>query len=231
MGPGPAFNVLGEFEGKPVIEVSSAPQEKSVGSLDLLTVSSYGSPGNTPGLFDLVSALFSSDKVVLPLESVYPLNKSSDETEKELTKQFLDSEEEAVKAALNLIGPIEPEPKITFHLEEVGGPSGGLIFALGIIDKLTEGELTGGKSIAGSGTISADGKVGAIGGIRLKMLAAAKAGDRFFLAPKSNCEEVVGFIPSGLQVVPVSSLSEALEVLKVIASDGNLSVFPGCPVQ
>jgi len=103
---------------------------------------------------------------------------------------------------------------IELQLGDVGGPSGGLIFALGIYDVLTEGSLGGKSHIAGTGTITADGKVGPIGGIELKLIAAKKAGATLFLAPAGNCAEVVGQIPDGLSVVIVEDLESALVAIK-----------------
>jgi PDZ domain-containing protein len=103
---------------------------------------------------------------------------------------------------------------IELQLGDVGGPSGGLIFALGIYDVLTEGSLAGKNHIAGTGTITADGNVGPIGGIELKLIAAKDAGATLFLAPAGNCSEVVGQIPEGLSVVIVKDLKSALTAIK-----------------
>ncbi len=103
---------------------------------------------------------------------------------------------------------------IELQLGDVGGPSGGLIFALGIYDVLTEGSLASNSHIAGTGTISSDGKVGPIGGIELKLIAAKNAGAKLFLAPEGNCSEVVGQIPQGLSVVIVSDLKSALSAIE-----------------
>lgn len=102
---------------------------------------------------------------------------------------------------------------ITLQLGDVGGPSGGLIFSLGIIDSLTEGSLAGQTHIAGTGTIDAAGNVGPIGGIELKMIAARNAGASLFLAPSGNCSEVIGQIPSGLDVVIVDNLDFAINAI------------------
>lgn len=228
--PGPTFNVLGQSDGKDVIEVAATEVEQSVGVLDLTTVSTYGSPESTPSLTELIFAFFSSDRIILPLDSVYPLGKTGEETDSEQKDLFRATEHDAVQAAMNELG-LSKTPTVSFHLDDVGGPSGGLIFALGLIDKLTPGQLTGGKSIAGTGTITPDGTVGEIGGIRLKMLAAKRAGDQFFLAPSFNCSDVVGFEPAGLRVIPVATLSDALKALNVIAVDGDLSGFPVCAVK
>ncbi len=103
---------------------------------------------------------------------------------------------------------------ITFGLQNVGGPSAGTMFALAIVDKLTPGPLTGGHMIAGTGTISEKGEVGAIGGIRQKMIGARRAGATLFLAPTKNCDEVVGHVPDGLTVVPVKTLDEAVSAIE-----------------
>jgi PDZ domain-containing protein len=116
-------------------------------------------------------------------------------------------------------------------LNNVGGPSAGMMFALGIIDTLTPGELNGGQDVAGTGTITADGTVGPIGGIRQKMWGALDAGADWFLAPESNCDEVVGHIPGRLKVFAVKTLDDSLDVLEAIRDDGDLSALPTCSVK
>lgn len=117
---------------------------------------------------------------------------------------------------------------VTIQLDNVGGPSAGQMFALGIIDTLTPGELNGGKNVAGTGTIGAAGTVGAIGGIRQKMYGALDAGAEYFLAPASNCDEVVGHIPSGLQVFSVATLDDSLAALTAIREGTDLAALPTC---
>ena len=115
----------------------------------------------------------------------------------------------------------------TFGLSEVGGPSAGSMFALGIVDKLTPGDLTGGKDIAGTGTIALDGAVGPIGGIEQKMAGAKADGSGYFLAPASNCGDVVGHVPDGLEVYAVSTLHEAVTTVEAIAA-GDTSGASTC---
>jgi PDZ domain-containing protein len=103
---------------------------------------------------------------------------------------------------------------IALQLGDVGGPSGGLVFSLGIIDVLTQGSLAGKNHIAGTGTITANGQVGPIGGIELKLIAAKNAGATLFLAPEGNCTEVIGQIPNGLSVVVVKDLKSALRAIE-----------------
>jgi PDZ domain-containing protein len=107
----------------------------------------------------------------------------------------------------------------------IGGPSAGLMFALGIIEKIGPFDLTGGQFIAGTGEIDAKGNVGSIGGIQLKMIAARDAGASVFLAPAGNCGDVNGATPDGLQVIKVSTLHGAVRDLQRV-QDGES--VPSC---
>ena len=124
---------------------------------------------------------------------------------------------------------VEPDMPVTItvNLKDVGGPSAGMMFSLGIIDRLTPGDMTGGTPIAGTGTMSFDGQVGAIGGIQQKMWGAKKDGAEWFLAPRDNCSEVVGHVPDGLRVVSVSTLAEATAAVSSIA-EGSGDTLPTC---
>lgn len=104
--------------------------------------------------------------------------------------------------------------EVTISLADVGGPSAGLMFALGIVDKLTPGELTGGRFVAGTGEITPDGAVGPIGGIPFKMLRASEAGATVFLVPADNCAEALSRTPDGLQLVRVDDLGGAVRALE-----------------
>ena len=121
--------------------------------------------------------------------------------------------------------------EVNIQLQDVGGPSAGQMFALGIIDKLTKGYLNGGQSVAGTGTIAADGSVGAIGGIRQKMWGAVRAGAKYFIAPESNCDEVVGHVPDGLTVIPTKSLHESVLILGSINAGAGPNLLPQCSAK
>lgn len=123
--------------------------------------------------------------------------------------------EDATKGYLGVTLGILADSPITvdFNLDDVGGPSAGLIFSLGIVDKLTAGDLIDGRQITGTGTMDFDGRVGAIGGIEQKLAAAKDGGATLFLAPKDNCDEVVRTTPDGLQVAAVETLAQARQVL------------------
>ncbi|MFI7483328.1 PDZ domain-containing protein [Kocuria sp. M1R5S2] len=117
---------------------------------------------------------------------------------------------------------------VDFELEDVGGPSAGLMFALGIVEELTPGSLAGDRHVAGTGSIAADGDVGPIGGIQQKLSGAAESGADLFLAPAANCGEVQGHVPEGLTVVAVRSLDDAVAAVGAAGRGEDLSALPGC---
>ncbi|WP_078610457.1 MULTISPECIES: YlbL family protein [Streptomyces] len=117
--------------------------------------------------------------------------------------------------------------KIDIKLADVGGPSAGLMFALGIVDKLSTGDLTGGKFIAGTGTIDEKGTVGPIGGIQMKTIGARDAGAEYFLTPQENCAAAASDKPDGLTLVKVHTLKGAVKALKQIR-EGDTAALPKC---
>ncbi|MGW6775242.1 YlbL family protein [Streptomyces sp. NPDC055037] len=112
-------------------------------------------------------------------------------------------------------------------LADVGGPSAGLMFSLGLVDKLTPGSLTGGKFVAGTGTIDDKGAVGPIGGIEMKLVGARAAGAEYFLTPDQNCAAAVSDIPSGLTLVRVKTIADATKSLDKIRA-GDTAGLPSC---
>jgi PDZ domain-containing protein len=124
---------------------------------------------------------------------------------------------------------VEQNYKFPFNVQitvgAIGGPSAGMMFALGIIDKLTPDNLTNGKFIAGTGEITASGQVGPIGGIQQKMVGARDAGATVFLTPAGNCSDTVGAVPAGLKIVKVSTLSQAVSDLEAIKAGKSV---PSC---
>lgn len=122
----------------------------------------------------------------------------------------------------------KPPFPVTFQLSSVGGPSAGMMFALGLIDKLTPGAMTGGAFVVGTGTIDMKGVIGGIGGIDQKMVGARRSGASLFLAPAENCDEVTGHIPRGLTVVKVSTLADAVSAVTRFGQ-GVRTGLPSCP--
>jgi PDZ domain-containing protein len=110
---------------------------------------------------------------------------------------------------------------VKFNLANVGGPSAGMMFSLAVVDKLTTGDLNGGKFVAGTGTITGDGEVGSIGGITHKMLAAREAGATVFLVPADNCEEANTAPQDGLELVKAENLGQVVDALKTLSAGGE----------
>ncbi|HEV7564503.1 MAG TPA: PDZ domain-containing protein [Microbacteriaceae bacterium] len=323
--PGPVFNTLATDQvvgtaasksDKPLITIPGQKTYPTTGALDLLTVSVVGNPQALPSWMEVASAWFDPSKAVLPVDAVFPPGETSQQSNQANQTLMIDSQKDAVAAALNKLGYHFPQAvavkqvisktpaagilkvgdeivsvngtpvpgvqslrdalakngagkpaqigivraqaaqtvtitpvksgtsvvlgigagmdytfpfNVSIQLNNVGGPSAGQMFALGIIDKLTPGSLNGGKKVAGTGTIDNEGNVGAIGGIRQKMYSARSAGATWFLAPASNCDEVTGHIPSGLKVVAVKTLDNSLAALKAISTGGNTGSLPTCP--
>jgi len=116
------------------------------------------------------------------------------------------------------------EPRVSFNVDPaIGGPSGGLMFSLAIYDKLSGDDLAAGRIIAGTGTIDAQGTVGAIGGVQEKIAAAAQDHATIFLLPAANCPDVIR--PTDIQLVPVTTLDEAVRALQ---TPGAPSSVAGC---
>lgn len=116
---------------------------------------------------------------------------------------------------------------VSIQIENIGGPSAGTMFALGIIDRLTPEDEAAGQVIAGTGTMDLTGQVGPIGGIRQKLVGARRDGAAWFLAPADNCDEVVGHVPDGLTVVRIGTLEEARDAVAAIGS-GDGAELEGC---
>jgi len=297
--PGQSFNVMGEVGGTPVISSASAAIYPSESRLDVTTVSVVGNREATPSWLEVVAAWLDPDQIVLPIDEVYPPDRTTAEIRAESQALMEVSQQDAIAAALisldydvkrnvyvrsvfeggpasqilvagdlvravngaavlsfeelrgeiqnsagnplslelerdgiTLLREVTPTLQdeafvigilvgytyefpidIELQLGNVGGPSGGLMFALGIIDSLTPGSIGGENHVAGTGTISASGAVGEIGGVELKMIAAKRSGAQLFLAPRGNCNSIVGSIPEGLQVAVVRDLEEALDAL------------------
>ncbi|MET8135020.1 S16 family serine protease [Streptomyces sp. NPDC005251] len=219
--PGLTANVLGENKGDPVITISGAPTRDTSGQLRMTTIEATGPDANV-SLGDVLSGWFATDKAVMPRDSVYPGGGSVKEIEQHNANEMKQSQGTATEAALGYLHE-KGDVKVTLKLADVGGPSAGLLFSLGIIDKLdgdgSGGDLTGGRVIAGTGTIDADGKVGAVGGVSLKTQAARRDGATVFLVPKAECSDAKAELPKGLRLVPVTTLQGAVNALVDLEKD------------
>ncbi|UFN44196.1 YlbL family protein [Nocardioides okcheonensis] len=111
--------------------------------------------------------------------------------------------------------------------DNIGGPSAGLMMSLAIVDTLTPGSLTGGADVAGTGTITPDGKVGPIGGIQQKIAAARDAGARLFLVPADNCDGIGGVDTGDMRLARATTLHAAVETLAAWTADPDTDL-PTC---
>jgi len=305
LGPGPTFDTLGEYDGKPVVAIDGTPVKPTSGHLNMTTVS------QRDGL-SLGQALVlwgSGSQQLVPRDLVFPPEKSREDIEKSQNADFQNSEDSAEYAALNYLkfakavtvekvtdpGPsagklqvgdaidkvdgtpvpdveaftkilkaTKPDQTITldfrrknappgtatvklgrnddrdygflgiavqtapwapftvdFNLANIGGPSAGLMFSLAVVDKLNDGNLNGGKFVAGTGSITADGTVGPIGGIRHKMSTAAEAGATVFLVPKENCDEARTAAQDTMTLIKAENLTQTVDALKTLTAGGQ----------
>ena len=298
LGPGPTYNTLGTDDGTEVIAIKGGTTFPTGGNLNMTTVAVR----DDLSLVGAVGLWFSGRDALVPRETVYPPEKTTEQIQQQNTEDFQNSESSAVTAALSYLGypskvtvaavspgsPAEgilapgdrltsidsatvstakqvtdalggtrpgqtvrvgyrrgaatataeiklgPPPPgvgaettrgfigvtqsqtpdvpftVDISLANIGGPSAGLMFALGVVDKLTPGQLNGGKFVAGTGTIDDAGGVGPIGGIPFKLVAAREAGATAFLVPSPNCAEAAANVPAGLELVRVDSLKGAV---------------------
>ncbi|MFT8704792.1 MAG: S16 family serine protease [Bifidobacterium sp.] len=231
--PGPTRNVLAESGKQSVMSITGGKTYRDKGSLLLVTVNAQGIPGYPVTNLQALASWFSRHADVLPREVIVPTGQTLDQYQKENKAEMSGSQKAAesqARAFLKTKGIDTSKYSISMHVDNIGGPSAGMMYTLGAIDLLTPQNESGGKTIAGTGTMDAAGKVGAIGGIRLKMLGALRDGATWFLAPASNCDEVVGHIPTGLHVVKVSTISDAYSSLVAIGQ-GKGDTLPQCTVS
>lgn len=329
MSPGPTFNVIGEQDGREVIEIQDTTTYPVSGALDMTTVLESGGPRGGLSFVEALTSWLDPSDAVVPRELLFPDDITGEEVRMRQAALFSTSGSNAIAAALNALDlpvrstvvvdavydgtpaagvleaqdevlsvdgapvqtssdvvdavrsrpagtPLEftvrragetpdgeegdapvtedvtvtvttadnPESPgtpyigigvselysadfpITFTLEDVGGPSAGLMFALGIVDKLTPVDLTSGRHVAGTGTITPDGEVGPIGGIRQKLAGARESGATLFLMPESHCAEAQGHVPDGLTVVPVGTLDDAIAAVEAFSAGSEVTSCP-----
>lgn len=138
-----------------------------------------------------------------------------EEAAKEATVELGENPEDKELPLLGITMTSEPagDIHVTYNLKDVGGPSAGMIFSLAVIDKLSPGELNGGRNVAGTGTIAEDGSVGPIGGITHKLEAARDGGAELFLAPEKNCAEARKVDSGDMVVAKVATLDDAISAM------------------
>ncbi|MFJ8671316.1 S16 family serine protease [Streptomyces sp. NPDC093589] len=226
--PGMTANVLGDDKGKPVITITGAGTRRTSGELRMTSIVATG-PDASVRLLDVVKGWFRTDEAVMPREAVYPVGDNTEEIAEHNAAQMKESQDSATSAALGHLHKSAKDIKVKLSLADVGGPSAGLMFALGIVDKLDgDGagqDLTGGKKIAGTGTITAGGEVGAVGGVPLKTQAAHRDGATVFLVPRKECADARAELPKGMRLIPVTTLDGAVGSLEALRTGGKV---PAC---
>lgn len=172
--------------------------------------------------------------VVTPRSVVYP-KQTDDDTELAIgAKEMKKSQSSALVATKKLLAKRYPDinlSKLTddslkVDLKDTGGPSGGLIFALGLTELLSPENLLQGRKIAATGTISTSGAVGSIGGVQEKIVAAREAGVELLFISRENCEDLPDVV-TGIRVIAVSTLEEAITALKN-SKNSNFRGVQGC---
>ncbi len=213
--PGQAQNIFDKL-----ITIKDQKSYPANGRIDLMSIR-VTNPNSWIIGPEIVYSWIRADETVYPRAAIYPPGTTQKSEDMKAKADMTNSQDTAKTAALSFLR-LHPEygvaannlqiKNIAFDVKKTGGPSGGMIFAIGVIELLTEKDLLKGRHIAGTGTISTDGKVGPIGGINLKILAAHKAGATLFLAPAGNSAEIEG-VPAGIKVVIVATLAEAMAAL------------------
>ncbi len=215
------------------IKSSAATTYKPNGEIYLLAIWVSTPDAKVLGA-EALSCWARADCVVFPRSVIYQRNTSSKAEEVQSQKEMKVSQSDALTAAKNLLARRYPtidtshldDSAINVDLPDTGGPSGGLIFSLGLIELLTPEDLLQGRKISGSGTIAADGTVGAIGGIAEKIIAAKKAGASILFASRSNCDELPKSV-EGISVIAISNLNQAVDYLQQPFSSHSAGVS-GC---
>jgi PDZ domain-containing protein len=177
-----------------------------------------------------VYSWISGNRAVYPKSAIYPPGTSTEEESKQAKVDMVKSQDTAIVAAVNYLQS-HPEimaetksqgveraqqldtKKVVFKTGETGGPSGGLVFSIGLVELLTEKDLLQKRHIAGTGTITTRGIVGPIGGINEKIMSAQKVGATVFFAPVDNADEISN-VPNGIKVVTVATLAQAINYLE-----------------
>lgn len=183
---------------------------------------------------EIVQCWVRSDCAVIPRSAVYEKGTDTKTEVKKATAQMKKSQNTAIVAAKSLLAKNFPEVEtselgtgaLNVSLKNTGGPSGGLIFALGLTELLTPEDLLQGRKVAASGTVSNSGKVGPIGGIAEKVIAAKEAGAELLFMSRDNCEDLPTDV-SGISVIAVATLQDALNHLRKPLDSSSAGVI-GC---
>ncbi|MEZ0068404.1 PDZ domain-containing protein [Streptacidiphilus sp. MAP12-20] len=232
--PGISVNTLGSYQGAEVISITGHPTRQTDGQLRMTTIAAT-LPNYSPRIAEVAQAWWDPNRAVVPRGSIYPAGQSLSQVNATNQQAMNDSQQAATTAALSYLGIPASQVRVQLKLADVGGPSAGLMFTLGIIDELSgngtgragaAGDLTNGQVVAGTGEISGNGDVGAVGGVALKTKAAAADGATVFLVPRGECSDAQVDTPKGLRLVPVDTLDQAVKALEAMQTGAG--AVPHC---
>ena len=224
LAPAP-FTMIAPSKAQPIFPTLLSYKDKSLthptrGNFYLLSIAITDPDAFIPGVAYL-GGWIKGDAVVIPRSVIFPPDKSFKEVQAINKKDMRQSQNVAAKVALNYVERYFPEnfvaqkPRyedVNFDVQKTGGPSAGLVFALSLIDLLTQEDLLQDRKIAATGTISTGGFIGAIGGVQEKLISVKRAGAEIALIPRDNCLDI-SKPPRGIKVIPVTTLDEAVRVL------------------
>ena len=234
MYPGITVNTLGVYGGQRVITITGPPLRQTDGELRMVTIAATP-PQDSISIGSALRAWPNPSEAVVPRAAVYPAGQSVAQVNAQDQQEMTQSQQAATTAALNYLKLSPDKVKVGLSLADVGGPSAGLLFTLGIIDELdgngtgrpgAAGDLTNGAIIAGTGEIDDSGEVSQVGGVALKTKAAARDGATVFLVPQAECTDAEAGLPKGLRLVPVTSLDDALSALGSLQT--GVGAVPSC---
>jgi PDZ domain-containing protein len=217
------------------LSLSGVNTYKSDGQLYLLTIMVTNPETKVLG-FQVIGCWIWGDCAVMPRSVMYEDGATDSQEKSAGEEQMQDSQSEALLAAVAELKKRFPATNvksldtsaIKVSLKNTGGPSGGLIFAIGMTELLTQENILHGRKIAGTGTISKDGAVGAIGGVAEKILGAQSAGASLLFVSQENCSELPSSI-EGIGVVAVSTLDQAIEyLLQTSGKKSPTGLISGC---
>ncbi|OFM02752.1 signal protein PDZ [Corynebacterium sp. HMSC071F07] len=187
--------------------LEDAPAAGVVRADDVIT-SVDGEKVPQPGqVQDMVRAKKPGDEVELGIE------RGGKKLQEKVTLAAHPHDDSVALMGISMTSKPKEDIQVDYNLQDIGGPSAGMMFTLAVIDKLSDGELNGGKFVAGTGTISEDGTVGPIGGIVHKVAASKEAGAELFLAPADNCAEATSRDTGDMVVAKVETLDDAIKAM------------------
>jgi PDZ domain-containing protein len=213
---------------------SSLKSYRVNGNLYLLTIYVTNPETYVSGAM-VLGCWFWGDCAAVPRSVMYKKNTTNKREIAESKKEMDTSQNVAVTAAKRYLSKEYPQidlrnfkdSSLKVSLKNTGGPSGGLVFTLGLVDLLTPVDIVQGRKIAGTGTISSDGKVGPIGGVTEKILGAKKAGASLLLISRENCLDLPHEV-AGIEVVAIDTIDEAVAYLLQKEKPLNSAGIRGC---